>query len=137
MMALEEKTTIKRLAYCFKVASRCRQLSRSVKGDSLTALTSHEVALLKCADGMRSHDPPTCLLRQVAPSKCSHESIGARMKTIKDWISRLTKQDGIYLSKERLIQEIRKTNKTSLPIEYKPGSGLIIVAIPVPTNFQI
>jgi|GEM_PF-2872499 len=59
------------------------------------------------------------------------------MKTIKDWISRLTKQDGIYLSKERLIQEIRKTNKTSLPIEYKPGSGLIIVAIPVSTNFQI
>jgi len=59
------------------------------------------------------------------------------MNTIKDWISKLTKQDGIYLSKERLIQEIRKANKTSLPIEYKPGSGLIIVAIPVPTNFQI
>jgi hypothetical protein len=59
------------------------------------------------------------------------------MKTIKDWINRLTNQDGIYLSKEKLIQELRKTSKTSLPIEYKPGSGLIIVAIPVPTNFQI
>lgn len=74
MMALEKTTTIKRLAYCFKVASRCRQLSRSVKGDSLTALTSSEVALLKCAEGMRSHDQPTCLQRQVAPSKCSHKT---------------------------------------------------------------
>lgn len=78
MMALEETTTIKRLAYCFKVASRCRQLSRSVKGDSLTALTSSEVALLKCAEGMRSHDQPTCLPRQVALPKCSHEFTGKK-----------------------------------------------------------
>jgi len=59
------------------------------------------------------------------------------MNTIKDWINRLTKQEGIYLTRERLIQEIRKSNKASLPIEYKAGTGLIIVAIPVPTNFQI
>jgi hypothetical protein len=59
------------------------------------------------------------------------------MNNIKDWINKLTKQDGIYLSKERLIQEIRKANKTSLPVEYKPGTGVMIVAIPVPTNFQI
>jgi hypothetical protein len=60
-----------------------------------------------------------------------------KMNTIKDWINRLNKQDGSYLPKERLIQEIRKANKTSLPVEYKTGSGVIIVAIPVPTNFQI
>lgn len=59
------------------------------------------------------------------------------MITIKDWITRLTKQDGVYLSRERLIQEIRRANKASLPVEYKPGTGVMIVAIPVPTNFQI
>jgi hypothetical protein len=59
------------------------------------------------------------------------------MNTIKDWINRLTKHDGTYLSKERLIQEIKKTSKASLPVEYKPGTGVMIVAIPVPTNFQI
>ena len=59
------------------------------------------------------------------------------MNNNKDWINRLIKQEGSYLTKERLIQEIRKTSKTSLPVEYKPGTGVIIVAIPVPTNFQI
>lgn len=59
------------------------------------------------------------------------------MNTIKDWINRLTKQEGSYLTKERIIQEIRKSSKSSLPIEYKTGTGIIIVAIPVPTNFQI
>ena len=59
------------------------------------------------------------------------------MNTIKDLINRLTKQEGSYLTKERLIQEIRKSSKSSLPIEYKNGTGVIIVAIPVPSNFQI
>ena len=59
------------------------------------------------------------------------------MNNNKNWINRLIKQEGSYLTKERLIQEIRKTSKTSLPVEYKPGTGVIIVAIPVPTNFQI
>jgi hypothetical protein len=60
-----------------------------------------------------------------------------KMNKIKDWINRFSKQDGIYLTKEKLIQEIRKTSKSSFPIEYKSGTGLLIVAIPVPTNFQI
>jgi hypothetical protein len=36
----EKQTTIKRLEYCFKVSSRCRQNSLSIKGDRLTALPS-------------------------------------------------------------------------------------------------
>jgi hypothetical protein len=59
------------------------------------------------------------------------------MNSIKEWITRLTKQEGSYLTKERLMQEIRKSNKSSLPVEYEAGSGLIIVAIPVHTNFRI
>lgn len=138
MMALEETTTIKRLAYRFRVAISLPPVKSECKRRQPDRpYFLFEVALLKCADGMRSHDPPTCLQRQVAPSKCSQKITGEKMNTIKDWITRLTKQEGSYLTKERLIQEIRKSNKTSLPVEYKPGSGVIIVAIPVPSNFQI
>ena len=59
------------------------------------------------------------------------------MNTIKEWLNRLQRQDGLFLSKDRLIQEIRKSSKNQLPIEYKGGTGIIIVAIPVPINFQI
>ena len=59
------------------------------------------------------------------------------MNNIRDWINRLTKQEGSYLTKERVIQEIRKANKASLPVEYKSGTGVIVIAIPVATNFQI
>jgi hypothetical protein len=59
------------------------------------------------------------------------------MNTIKEWLNRLQRQDGLFLSKDRLIQEIRKSSKNQLPIEYKVGTGIIIVAIPVPINFQI
>jgi hypothetical protein len=59
------------------------------------------------------------------------------MNTVKDWIGRLTKQEGSYLTKERIIQEIKKTTKGSLPVEYKDGAGVLIVAIPVPSNFRI
>jgi hypothetical protein len=86
---------------------------------------------------MRSHDLPTCLDRQVVLPKCSHKFTGVKMNTIKDWIVKLTKQEGNYLTKERAIQEIRKVNKSSLPVEYKPGTGVLLIAIPVPTNFQI
>ena len=59
------------------------------------------------------------------------------MNSIEYWINKLSKQDGRYLTKERIIQEIRKSNKASLPVEYQPGTGVVIVAIPVSTNFQI
>ena len=77
MMALEETTTIKRLAYRFRVAISLPPVKSECKRrppDRPYFLL--EVALLKCADGMRSHDPPTCLQRQVAPSKCSHKITG-------------------------------------------------------------
>lgn len=59
------------------------------------------------------------------------------MNTIKDWLKKITKQEGNFIGKERLIQEIRKSTKTSLPIEYQEGSGMLIVCIPVSTTFRI
>ena len=41
------------------------------------------------------------------------------MKTVKDWINRLTKQDGIYLPKERLIQEQNPDKYKMKYLKYK------------------
>ena len=138
MMALGETTTIKRLAYRFRVAISLPPVKSECKRrppDRPYFLS--EVALLKCADGMRSHDPQLAFAGKLRLQNAVTQLQEIKMNTIKDWINRLNKQDGSYLPKERLIQEIRKANKTSLPVEYKTGSGIIIVAIPVPTNFQI
>jgi hypothetical protein len=59
------------------------------------------------------------------------------MNTIKEWLNRLQRQDGLFLSKDRLIQEIRKSSKNQMPIQYEPGTGIIILAIPVSSNFKI
>jgi hypothetical protein len=59
------------------------------------------------------------------------------MNTIKEWLNRLQRQDGLFMSKDRLIQEIRKSSKNQLPIQYEHGTGIIIVAIPAPINFKI
>lgn len=59
------------------------------------------------------------------------------MNTLKDWINKVQKQDGTYLAKDRLIQEIRKCSKASLPVEYKPGTEVLLVAIPVSSSYKI
>lgn len=71
------------------------------------------------------------------PSKCGQDNQGDEMNTIKDWIRKLTKNEGSFISKDRLIQEIRKSTKTSLPIDYQEGNGILIVCIPVSNTFRI
>jgi hypothetical protein len=58
------------------------------------------------------------------------------MKTIKEWIARIQRQDGLIISKERLIQEIRKSSKNTFPIEHDKGAGIIILAVPVKNSFE-
>lgn len=59
------------------------------------------------------------------------------MTNLKNWNDRFRNPEGTYLPKEKIIQELKKVTKSSLPVEYVTGSNLVIVAIPVSANFKI
>lgn len=59
------------------------------------------------------------------------------MDIFKDFLTRINKHEGLFMFKQQLINQIKKTSKQEFSIKHDQDSNLLIVAIPVDKKFKI
>jgi hypothetical protein len=59
------------------------------------------------------------------------------MDIFNEFTVRIKKNEGLFIFKNQLIDQIRRTNKNQFSIKYEKEKNLIIVAIPVGKDFKI
>lgn len=59
------------------------------------------------------------------------------MNIIDEFLNKIKKNEGLFIFKNQLINQIKSTNKDQFSIKYEPNKNLLIVAIPVSRNFKV
>lgn len=53
------------------------------------------------------------------------------MNIFNEFLSRINKQEGMFIFKNQLLNQIKKSNDDQYAIKIEKGKGLMIVAIPI------
>jgi hypothetical protein len=59
------------------------------------------------------------------------------MDIFNEFIARIKKNEGLFIFKNQLMDQIRRTNKDRFSVKYEKEKNLIIVAIPIGKDFKI
>ncbi len=59
------------------------------------------------------------------------------MNIFNEFLTRIRKNEGMFIFKKQLLDEIKKSNKDQYLIKLERNKGLMIVAIPIKNNYKI